>query len=329
VLAALRSDKGMAKSARALISIGTNSTRLLVLAEAETLAVESRGTRLGTGLQHTGRLDPDARDRTLAAIADYVLIVREHGAAIACIATSAMRRAADGADFTAAVQALTGVEPHILSGDEEATYSFLGATQVGGGDEPVAVLDVGGGSTELAVDVPTQARARGRVAYTCSVEIGAVRLAERHPALLGGAALEPAERVRVLSAARADAANILAPFAGAPAATRLIVVGGSAFTAAAMVAAAPLRDGVTMDAPERAVLLDAHLSRDHDARKALPFIRPQRADILPAGIAIIDEACRILGIPEVTVSVDDLLAGYLASRAYAGRANSHDVKNPG
>jgi exopolyphosphatase/guanosine-5'-triphosphate,3'-diphosphate pyrophosphatase len=293
---------------------------LLVLGAAATLAVESRGTRLGAGLQQTGRLDPAARQRTLAAIADYMLAVRAHRAAVACIATSAMRRAADGADFTADVRALTGVEPHVLSGDEEASYSFLGATHSAGGDEPVAVLDVGGGSTELAVDVPARARRSGRVAYTCSVEIGAVRLAERHPELLGGTALVPAERARVLAAARADAAAILAPFAAAPPPAQLIAVGGSAFTAAAMVAEAPLRDGVIMRAPQRAALLDVLLSRDLDERKALPFIRPQRADILPAGIAIIDEACRILGVPDVTVSIDDLLAGYLASPAYAERA---------
>jgi exopolyphosphatase / guanosine-5'-triphosphate,3'-diphosphate pyrophosphatase len=308
--------------ARGLISIGTNSTRLLVLDGAATLAVESRGTRLGTGLQQTGRLDPAARERTLAAIADYMRDVREHHAGIACIATSAMRRAADGADFTAAVRDLTGAEPHILSGDEEATYSFLGATHASGGNELVAVVDCGGGSTELAIDVPAQARDRGSVAYTCSVEIGAVRLAERYPELLGGAALAPGERAQVLTAARADAAAILAPFAAAPAPSRVIVVGGSAFTAAAMVAAAPLRDGVTMDVAQRAALLDELLSRDLEARKVLPFIRPQRADILPAGIAIIDEACRILGVPEVAVSVDDLLAGYLASPAYAVRAHA-------
>ncbi len=281
---------------------------------------ESRGTRLGTGLQHVGRLDPAARERTLAAIADYMLAAREHGAVVACIATSAMRRAADGADFTAAVHALTAAEPHILSGDEEATYSFLGATRMLDGDEAVAVLDVGGGSTELAVDVPVRARRSAEVAYTCSVEVGAVRLAERHPALLGATALTPAQSAHVQAAARADAAAILAPFAQAPAPALLVVVGGSAFTAAAMVAAAPLRDGVTIRARERSALLDALLARDLEERKTLAFIRPQRADILPAGILIIDEVCRILGVPDVTVSVDDLLAGYLASRAYAQRA---------
>lgn len=247
-------------------------------------------------------------------------VVREQRATIACIATSAVRRADDGAGFTADVRELTGVAAHILSGDEEATYSFLGATHAAGDGDAVAVLDVGGGSTELAIDVPALARARAAVTYARSVEVGAVRLAERHQALLGGRALAPAERAQVLDDARKDAAVILAPFAQAPAPARLIAVGGTAFTAAAMVAAAPLRDGVTMSAPQRAALQDALLARDLDARKALPFIRPQRADILPAGIAIIDEACRILGVGDVTVSVDDLLAGYLASHAYAERA---------
>jgi exopolyphosphatase/guanosine-5'-triphosphate,3'-diphosphate pyrophosphatase len=306
--------------ARALISIGTNSTRLLVLDETGTLAAESRGTRLGTGLQQTGRLDPDARQRTLAVVDEYMLAVRAHRAAIACIATSAMRRAADGAGFTADLRLLTGAEPHILTGDEEATYSFLGATSAINGDELVAVVDVGGGSTELAVDIPSRARARAAVDYTCSVEVGAVRLSERHPALLGAIALAPDERECVLVEARSDAANVLAPFAAAPCPARLIVVGGSAFTAAAMIAAAPLRDGVVMRARDRAALLDSLLSYDLDERKAMPFIRPQRADILPAGIAIIDETCRVLCVPDATVCVDDLLAGYIASGAYAQRA---------
>lgn len=280
------------------------------------MAVDSRGTRLGTGLQRSGRLDPAARERTLAAIADYMEVVRAHGAMVACIATSAMRRAADGVEFAAAVRALTGSEPNVLSGDAEATYSFLGATQTLAGPLAVGVLDVGGGSSELAVDVPARAQREGIVAYTCSVEVGAVRLAERHPALLGAVALAPPERERVLAAARADAAAVLAPFARAPRPARLIVVGGSAFTAAAMVAAAPLRDGVTLRRADRSALLDTLLERDLEARKALPFIRPQRADILPAGIAIIDEACRILRVADASVSVEDLLAGYLASPAY-------------
>jgi exopolyphosphatase / guanosine-5'-triphosphate,3'-diphosphate pyrophosphatase len=248
--------------------------------------------------------------------------VRTHGATVACIATSAMRRAADGADFTADVRACTGADPHILSGDEEATYSFLGATRGAGGNEPVAVLDVGGGSTELAIDVPAHAQASGTVAYTHSVEVGAVRLAERHPALLGAVALDAPARAQLMTAVCADAAAVLAPFAAAPRPARLIVVGGSAFTAAAMIAAAPLREGVVMHAVERAALIDTLLAHDLAARKTLPFIRPQRADILPAGLAIIDEACRLLNVADATVSVEDLLAGYLASPAYAARSGA-------
>jgi len=143
------------------------------------------------------------------------------------------------------------------------------------------------------------------------LEIGAVRLGERHPELLGATALAPDARARLLADVRVDVAAVLAPYAAAPRPERVIAVGGSAFTAAAMIAQAPLRDGVVMTPGERAAVLDALLARDLEERKALPFIRPQRADILPAGIVIIDEACRILAVADATVSVDDLLAGYL------------------
>ncbi len=167
---------------RALISIGTNSTRLLVIDGERTLAAESTGTRLGAGLHERGTLDPDAKARTLAVIASYMEKVRASAAGVACIATSAMRRASDGAAFAHNVAELVGVEPRVLSGDEEAAFSFLGATRKLRGDAPVGVLDVGGGSTELAVDSPARSQRAGRVARTLSLEIGAVRLSERHPA---------------------------------------------------------------------------------------------------------------------------------------------------
>lgn len=284
-----------------------------------TLVAESQGTRLGAGLAQSGHLDPEAKARTLGAVAGYASTVRDLGAAVDCIATSAMRRAADGAAFAADVAALLGVAPRILGGDEEAAYSFLGATRhADGAQGRVGVLDVGGGSTELAVDVPDRARRTGTVARTTSLEIGAVRLSERHPALMGRVALDPAARAALVSQARADAAAVLAPLAGLGPVPRLIAVGGTAFTAAAMVAQAPLRDGVEIAAAHRAALVDALLARDLEARRAMPFIRPQRADILPAGIILVDEACRQLEIDSVRVSVDDLLAGYLYSDAYRG-----------
>jgi len=302
---------------RALFSIGTNSTRLLALGERDRrLAGESRGTRIGTGIGATGTIDPAARERTLAAIDEYVAIARDlRVSAVDAIATSALRRASDGESFAGDVTARLGVAPRILSGTEEASYSFLGATAARAGEREIGVLDVGGGSAELAVDVPSHARQAGAVRETLSLEVGAVRLAERHPALLGARALNSAERHTLNEEARADAAAILAPFGTMRRFEQLVVVGGTAFTAAAMVAGG-VRDGITMTRKDTNRLIDGLLGRDLDARKAMPHIRPQRADILPAGLIVVDEACRLLGVDVFTVSEADLLLGYLTSSAF-------------
>jgi exopolyphosphatase / guanosine-5'-triphosphate,3'-diphosphate pyrophosphatase len=301
---------------RALVSIGTNSTRLLVLDGALNVAAESRGTRIGTGIGVTGHIDPVARERTLAALDEYLGLARIRGATeIDAIATSALRRARDGDAFGAEVAARVGVAPRVLSGAEEATYSFLGATSAHDGARPIGVLDVGGGSTELAVDVPTHARRAGAVARTLSVEIGAVRLSERHRELLGARALEPAEREAVEEAAREDAASVLRPLGQLAGFAEMIAVGGTVFTAAAMVAGG-LRDGARMTRADCRRLIRELLSRDLAERKAMPHIRPQRADILPAGLIVVDEACRRLGIDVFTVSEADLLLGYLSSPAF-------------
>ncbi|MEA2719041.1 MAG: exopolyphosphatase / guanosine-5-triphosphate,3-diphosphate pyrophosphatase [Candidatus Eremiobacteraeota bacterium] len=310
---------------RALVSIGTNSTRLLVLDGDRRIAAESRGTRIGAGIGETGAIDPAARDRTLAAIDDYVRQARELGATAAdAIATSALRRASDGEAFGNEVAKRVGIAPSVLVGAEEATYSFLGATASHAGDgatasrageEQIAVLDVGGGSTELAVDSPARARANGEVQRAMSLEIGAVRLSERHPALLGAQALDENERRALEGEARADASAVLHPFTAVRGFTELIVVGGTAFTAAAMVANGA-HDGATLTGADRRRLIDDLLARDLDARKAMPNIRPQRADILPAGLIVVDEACRALNIDTFTVSEADLLQGYLTSPAF-------------
>jgi exopolyphosphatase/guanosine-5'-triphosphate,3'-diphosphate pyrophosphatase len=303
---------------RALVSIGTNSTRLLVLDGALRVASESRGTRIGTGIGVTGAIDPAARDRTLEAVDDYLRISRTRGAMqIDAIATSGLRRASDGEAFGAEVAARVGIAPRVLGGAEEATYSFLGATSVRDGERPVAVLDVGGGSTELAVDVPAHARASGRVERAFSLEIGAVRLAERHPALLGARALGDDERRALDEAARTDVAAVLGPYGAVRGFEALIAVGGTVFTAAAMVAGG-LRDGATMTRADREHLIAELLARDLDARRAMAHIRPQRADILAAGLIVVDEACRLLDVDELTVSEADLLLGYLNSPAYRG-----------
>lgn len=301
---------------RALIAIGTNSTRLLVLDGLRRLAAESRGTRIGEGLGADGTLAPEARARTLAAIGDYVGIARERGArSIDVVATSALRRAGDAEAFGVEVYKRTGIAPRILSGAEEASFSFLGATAARGGDREVAVLDVGGGSTDLAIGTPEHARAFGSVRRTVSCEIGAVRLSERYPALLGAGPLDESDRNALDAEARGDAAVILAPFATQRGFDELIVVGGTAFTAAAMVANG-MRDGTVMTRNDCVHLISALLARGLEERKRLPHIRPQRADILPAGLIVIDEACRLLDVDRFTVSEADLLLGYLTSAAF-------------
>jgi len=301
---------------RAVISIGTNSTRLLVMRGDEVHTARSLGTRLGTNLDAAGTLDADARARTLGAIGEYTALVREAGATLDVLATSAVRRATDAGEFIADVRRTTGVEMRVLSGDEEATFSFLGATQ--GLQVPasaeVGVLDVGGGSTELAVG------RGGTVTKTISLEIGAVRLSERVPALLGGRALEPEEIAAVVAQASAIADAILEPLGGFRGAARLVAVGGTMFTAAAMLAQNPDRDGVIVTRGDRRNLIEALLARDVAGRKKIRFIRPQRADILPAGLIVVERACRFIGHSIVVVSHSDLLLGYLTSPAYRALA---------
>ena len=169
-------------------------------------------------------------------------------------------------------------------------------------------------------------RARGVVARTSSVEIGAVRLSERHPALLGARALGEDRRRALAEEARADAAAVLRPLAANRGFTKLIAVGGTVFTAAAMIAGG-VRDGAAMTRADCLRLIDDLLARDLGARKALPHIRPQRADIGPAGLIVVDEACRMLGVDEFMVSEADLLLGYLTSPAFRAAPFPPDARS--
>ncbi len=267
-----------------------------------------------------GNLDPAARAGTLETVRAYVAEIRAHAATVDVIATSALRRATDAAAFAADVAATAGVAPRVLSGDEEATFSFAGAVRGVPTSGRVGVLDVGGGSTELAVGTAAA------VERTISLEVGAVRLSERHPALRGERALDAAARAEVGARARADAAAILAPLRAFEPFDELLAVGGTMFTAAAMLAGDPLADGVRVDRAQRRGTIDALLSRDLENRRAMPHIRPQRADILPAGLIIVDAACDLLHIDALRVSHADLLAGYLRSALY--RAAALPVPSP-
>jgi exopolyphosphatase/guanosine-5'-triphosphate,3'-diphosphate pyrophosphatase len=161
----------------AVVDIGTNSTRLLVAdvgdGSLEELARESIVTRLGEGVDATGRLGDEPQARVFAALDSFAPAIE--GASVrTAVMTSAVRDAANGAEFAAAVRERYGLEAATLSGDEEARLTSLGATATRSGDETVVVIDIGGGSTELVVGTSEA------LEFHVSTQVGVVRHGERH-----------------------------------------------------------------------------------------------------------------------------------------------------
>lgn len=267
------------------------------------------GTRLGQGLRDDGPLHPEGRARTLDAVRAFEARVRAHDARCFAIATSAMRRASDADAFAGEVGRVLGVPLRVLDGAVEAECSFRGATARAPHDGlRRAVLDIGGGSTECAVGRD------GNLEDGKSVEVGSVRLTERFPDLAGGA---PGERARAAAeAARAFVRGELAWLAGFTPVTEVRAVAGTPLTLGAVAL------GSTVDAVSGRVLtlesIDALLGRMLDldlvARKALPGMLPQRADVLAGGGVILSEALRLLGVARTRLESDDLLLGYLLTQ---------------
>lgn len=308
----------------AVLSIGTNSTRVLLTDVApeipRTEVARSIGTRIGEGLGDSGRLGDEPMTRTLDALREYMGIVRGHYVRLIVIATSALRRAQNGEEFAAKVADITGTPLRILSGDEEAVASYRGAISV---LEPlrgerVGVVDMGGGSTEYAVGTTTKPDAH------ISCEIGAVRLTEAVPSLAGDkGTIDGAD----IEKARSLAAKALEPLANYERIERLAMVGGTATTVAAILrgrrsalTSAKLRRDDLHDVLER--LLGMSL----DERKKVGGMKPQRADILPAGIVVLLAAMDAVRCVEAVATSSDLLLGVALQErdALAGRAERHE-----
>ena len=283
---------------KAVISIGTNSTRALVVELDPALKVllhRSTGTRIGEGLRQSGRLREEAMRRTLHAIEEHVAAIRQFQPDLSAIATSALRRADNADEFAESVRAVTGLPLEIISGEEEARCSYEGAISGLRAEQSYGVLDVGGGSSEFAT----------RNAHV-SLEIGAVRLTEMFPALRQAAGAGETELAR-------DAARTaLAPLRDFETVDRLVMVGGSATTSRAVISGHPIvgpYDALTQAALSKLIELLASLPLEK--RKELPGMVAKRADILLAGAIIVDEACRLSGHAGALVSTNDLLLGYL------------------
>ncbi len=325
---------------RAVVSLGTNTTRLLVVRDEPNGAVEQlehaqTGTRLGEGLRDGGVIRPEAMARTLAAVRAFVEIARGYGAQLGSIATSAVRRADNAADFAARMRAITGVPLAVLDGATEARASFRGATygaELAG--KRVAVLDVGGGSTECAVGCD------GRLEDALSIEIGSVRVSETRPALMGwqaaaeiravpapvSDAVKPApqaaaDAVRAIAeaaraaalAARAEIAERLAPFARFAPVDEVRCVAGTPLTIGAIAAGSHVDavSGMILSLATLDATIDQLLDLTLEERRALPGMLPQRADVLPGGALIVSEALKLLGATACRLEANDLLLGWL------------------
>lgn len=302
----------------AVISIGTNSTRVLLADMAperpHTALARSIGTRVGEGLKDGGMLGEEPMRRTLDAVRSHFRAVRGHYVKLFAISTSAVRLAENGEKFAQDVRDIIGAPVHILSGDEEAEASYRGAITALGRlhGEEVGVVDTGGGSTEYAIGSGMHSD------RAVSCEIGAVRLTEAIPALAGREGIvdiETIERARVI------ARDALTPLASFRACEKLVLVGGSATTAAAIVRgkkSAATEYELTRSDLQRTLVRLCGL--DYEARKDVVGMRPQRADILPAGIIVLETVLDIVARDRAIATTSDLLLGYLLAQRDAAPA---------
>ncbi len=293
------------------MSFGSNTVRLLIVRDGPGGGVEQiehrqTGTRLGEELRDGGTLAPEAVRRTLDAAAEFAHAAHEYGAELVCIATSAVRRTSDRAAFARRVLDVTGAPLRVLTGEEEAAASYRGATD-GAPHEGrrIGVLDIGGGSTEIAIGCD------GTLLETGSLEIGSVRVAERFPALLGGAPGAPARNAA--RGARAYVAEMLASLGTLEPVETLVCVAGTPLTIGALNAASHVDEvsGSTLERAELDGTIARLLDLDLDERRVLAGMLAQRADIIVGGALVLSEAMRILGVASGRLEANDLLLGVL------------------
>ena len=306
----------------ATVDCGTNSVRLLI---ADIVPGEGGGTltdverrmeivRLGEGVDETGMLSPAALKRTFAAMRGYAALIEQHGIGAGLgplktrvVATSATRDAGNRADFVSGVVDIFGVVPEVITGDEEAELSFVGATRELAAlrpARPYLVVDIGGGSTEFVLGSSVVEAAR-------SIDIGCVRMTERH--LKDG---DPPSPQQISSAAADIDAALDAVRATVPVAEARTLVGlaGSVTTVA----------GIALDLPEydssRLHLSRITATQVHDVTRRLlhatraeraefGVMHPGRVDVIGAGALILDRIMREYGFGAVVVSEHDILDG--------------------
>ena len=301
----------------AAIDLGTNSARLLVAdvegsgADASLRAVDRRMriTRLGQGVDASRMLHPDAIERNLAVLREFQGVIAGLGVErVRATATSAARDATNRDDFFLPATEIVGAEPELLSGEEEAALSFLGATAGLREPAPYLVVDVGGGSTELVLGTHAPES-------LVSLDVGCVRLTE---AYLHSDPPTPEELSAAVTVVRDHLTEAAGEVQGAASARTLVGLAGTVTTMAAIEQGLPDYDPdlvhhfrLTRAAAEdvfRTLAVEAV-----DQRRCNPGLEPGRADVIVGGAVIVVCVMRHFGFDEMLVSESDILDGLARS----------------
>lgn len=302
----------------AVVDIGTNSTRLLIAdvagdGQVEELERRTRVTRLGDGVDSTGRLADASMERVFATLQEYAALIDHSDAdARTAVLTSAVRDAANGAEFTEDVRRLYGLDARSIAGGEEAQLTYLGALSGRSGDErePTLVIDVGGGSTELILGSGSE------VSDFFSLQAGAVRQSERH------LHHDPPHQEE-LAALAADVGALIArevPAEVRRAASRAIAVAGTATSCAAIDQALDPYDparvhGYQLSLSTLKLLLARLASLDLAERRRVRGLHPDRAPTIVAGVGILIQALEAFDLDGFEASEHDILRGVALARA--------------
>ncbi len=310
----------------AAVDCGTNSLRLLVAdvepasgargggpgGRLDDVARQMEIVRLGQGVDRTGRLAPQALARAFEVLRRYAETITAAGAvAVRMVATSATRDAQNADDFSTGVRAILGIDPEVISGDEEAALSFVGATAELARTCPHLVVDIGGGSTEFVLGAPG-----GPITASASFDIGCVRMTERH---LHG---DPPTVAEIMAAtsdidAALEAVAVTMPAAGA---ARLVGLAGSVTTVAGIALGLPSYQPSRLHhaqvSAHQVHAVAEHLLRSSHAQRAMiGVMHPGRVDVIGGGALILERVMTRFGFPQVLASEHDILDGIAWSLA--------------
>lgn len=276
------------------IDVGSNSVRLMVMADGKTLYKQLDTTRLAEGLAQSGVLKPEAIERTARAVQIFAAAAELNGAGTPYVfATAAVRSSKNGADFVARVKALTGIDVDVLSGEEEAACGILGALRGRDG----GIIDLGGASTEITL------QQGGKTLYSKSVNIGTVRL------------FDMAGQDRFALQAAID--NSLNGYGSLSLDGKDIYgIGGTATSLAALYHELEKYDpkvveGTVLTREWLCAEAEKLLSLTVEERKALRGMEPRRADVIAGGCLLMYSILNRFNADRITVSESDNLEGYV------------------